>query len=38
MWVFDYNQSMELKEAYAHAYAKVLRDAGFNAYANSRMD
>lgn len=38
IWVHDYNQSMQKKETYAHAFAKVLRDAGINAYAGSRMD
>lgn len=36
--VKDYGQSMELKEAYAYAFAKVLSEAGINAYADSRMD
>lgn len=34
----EYNQSMQRKEAYAGAFAKVLRDNGLNAYSNSRMD
>lgn len=38
IWVSDYNQSMQRKEAYAHAFATVLRDAGIHAYAASRMD
>lgn len=38
IWVSDYNQSMQRKEAYAHAFAKVLSDAGIRAYASSRMD
>lgn len=38
IWVAAYGQSMELKEAYAHAYARVLRDAGLKAYSGSRMD
>lgn len=38
MWVHYFNQSAQKKEAYAYAYAKVLRDAGFNAYAGSRLD
>ena len=37
-WVHDGNQSMARKEAYATAMAKVLRDAGLRAYADSRMD
>ena len=31
-------QSMDVKEAGATAYAKVLRDAGFRAYMGSRAD
>jgi len=39
VWVGDYNQSMEKKEAYADAFAEVLRDNGIDrAYAQSRMD
>jgi len=38
IWVSDYNQSMQRKEAYAHAFAKVLVDAGIKAYSMSRMD
>ena len=37
-WVSEFGQSMERKQAYAAAYAKVLTDAGVNAYAESRMD
>lgn len=33
-----FGQSMQRKEAYAQAYAKVLQDAGVEAYADSRMD
>lgn len=36
--VRDYGQSMQRKEAYATAFAQVLREAGVNAYMNSRMD
>jgi hypothetical protein len=36
--VSAYNQSMQKKEAYAQAYAKVLRDNGVDAYADSRLD
>ena len=36
--VHSYNQSMELKAAYASAYAKVLQDNGIKAYSESRMD
>jgi hypothetical protein len=39
LWIHDYNQSMTKKSAYAHAYAKVLRDAGHDhVYADERMD
>jgi hypothetical protein len=31
-------QSLEIKEAYAHAYAEVLHEAGVTAYVESRMD
>lgn len=38
IWVHDYNQSMQRKEAHAQAYAAVLRKHGIEAYAESRMD
>ncbi len=38
IWVGDFGQSMQRKEAYAYAYASVLQDAGVKAYAQSRMD
>ena len=38
IWVSEFNQSMARKEAYAYAYAKVLREHGIEAYAHSRMD
>lgn len=38
LWISDYNQSMQKKEAYADAYAKVLYENGINAYSGSRMD
>lgn len=38
VWVSEFGQSMERKEAYARAYAEVLRKAGIQAYAGSRMD
>lgn len=38
LWVSDYNQSMERKEAYAYGFANVLNEAGISAYAGSRMD
>lgn len=36
--ISQYNQSLQKKEAYAYAFAKVLNEAGIRAYANSRMD
>jgi hypothetical protein len=38
IWVHQFNQSMELKEAYAHAFAETVRAKGIDAYAGSRMD
>lgn len=38
MSVFLYNQSMELKNAYATAYAKILLKEGVHAYSYSMMD
>lgn len=38
IWVKDYNQSMQRKEAYARAFAAVLQAEGIKAYAQSRMD
>ena len=39
VWVSGYNQSMQKKEAYAGAFARSLRDAGFDrAYSMPRMD
>lgn len=38
IWISQFNQSMQKKECYADAFAKVLRDAGIKAYAGSRMD
>lgn len=39
VWVSGYGQSMQKKEAYAGAYAKVLRDdGGLDARCVSRMD
>jgi hypothetical protein len=37
-WVHEGNQSMELKEAYADAFAKVLKSQGLDASVGSRMD
>jgi hypothetical protein len=38
VWIRGYGQSMTRKEAYASAFAQVLREAGINAHAGSRMD
>jgi len=38
LWISDFNQSMQKKETYADAYAKLLRDNGVRAYSGSRMD
>lgn len=38
LWVSDYGQSIGRKEAYAVAYARVLRGAGMRVYAHSRLD
>jgi hypothetical protein len=38
IWVHQFNQSMELKEAYGYAFAEVLRKHGIRAYCGSRMD
>lgn len=38
IWVRDFGQSMQRKEAYAAAYARVLKGHGIEAYADSRMD
>jgi hypothetical protein len=38
IWVSDYNQSMQKKEAYADAAASVLQKYGIRAYSGSRMD
>lgn len=38
VWVRDFGQSMARKEAYARAFAGVLKEAGIEAYADSRMD
>ena len=36
--VHEFGQSVARKAAYAGAFARVLRDAGINAYSDSRMD
>lgn len=39
IWTREGGQSIELKEAYANAFAEVLRESlGLKAYANSRLD
>jgi phosphoserine phosphatase len=38
VWVSEYNQSFDRKLAYAEAVARVLRDAGLQAVAGSRLD
>ena len=38
IWVSEFGQSIELKEAYATAYANVLHNSGINAYSDSRLD
>jgi len=38
IWISDYGQSYERKDAYAEAYAKVLKTNGIHAYAVSRLD
>jgi hypothetical protein len=37
-WVHDFDQSMERKLAYAHAFATILHEFGIDANAQSRMD
>jgi hypothetical protein len=37
-WITVGRQSVAIKEAYAQAFAKVLRDYGIEAYAESRLD
>jgi hypothetical protein len=38
LYISDFNQSLQRKEAYAKAFASVLVDAGINAHYESRMD
>lgn len=38
LWVSDFNQSLQKKEAYARAFAAVLSSFGIRAGAQSRMD
>ena len=37
-WVGEFGQSIEKKEAYADAYAAILKDYGIKAYSGSRLD
>ena len=37
-WVGAFNQSLERKMAYADAFARILEEAGIQAYPGSRMD
>jgi hypothetical protein len=37
-WVREGNQSIQKKEAFAEAFAEVLREAGINAHWSSRLD
>jgi len=38
IWISEYNQSMTKKETHAQAMSAVLREAGIDAWAESRMD
>ena len=38
LWIGQFNQSMQKKEMYAAAYAKVLSENNIRAYSGSRMD
>jgi len=38
VWVSEFGQSVDRKEAFANAYAQVLRNAGIEAHAGSRLD
>ena len=38
IWVSQFNQSYQRKREYAMAYAKVLKENGFKAYAGGRLD
>ncbi len=38
IWVCEFGQSMEIKGAYGHAFARVLYNAGINSYCQTRMD
>lgn len=38
VWVSEFNQSVDRKESMAVAMAKVFKEAGIDAYADSRLD
>ena len=38
IWVSDFNQSMQRKEAYARAFASVLKAHNIECYVGTRMD
>ncbi len=38
IWVYDFNQSVDRKSAYAYAFAETLRKHGIKAFASSRLD
>jgi len=38
IYVSEFNQSLQRKEAYAYAFADTLRKANINAYVESRLD
>jgi hypothetical protein len=38
IWVSEFGQSVDRKDAFAGAYAKVLKENGIDAYAGSRLD
>jgi hypothetical protein len=38
VWVREFGQSIDRKEAYAGAYAQVLRNSGIDCHAGSRLD
>jgi len=38
IWISEHNQSVARKEAHAYAMADVFKEAGINAYADSRLD
>jgi hypothetical protein len=37
-WISGYQQSLTRKEAYAYAFAAILREHGIKGYAHSRID